>query len=166
MSVLNLLQFLGVQNSCLAMANILPLETDQRTAITDLLLSSAWSRGCQIKACSDTDSSAGHRHCSLQEAANNSISQGPTCHLLLPYPAHAITHQHTLPPLCLFQLPFRLSLHSLPKGTHWKVSQRQPAVRYHLVAITENTGELVLHRCAGFLQARYQQVYQRSVLQG
>lgn len=78
---LNFLQFLGVQNSCLATA--LPLEINQSTVIMDLLLQSAWSKGCQTKFCSDTASSTGHKCHSLQETASGPTSQGSTHHLLL-----------------------------------------------------------------------------------
>lgn len=117
MGVLNFLQFIGVQNSCFATTKVLPLEIDQRTAIMDLLLQSAWSRGCQTKFCSDTASSAGRKCHSLQETG--STSQGSTCHLLLPYPPHPTTHQRALPPL------YPLSVGSKPGLIHGVITCTQ-----------------------------------------
>lgn len=67
--------------------------------IMDLLLQSAFSRGCLSRFCSDTASSTGHKCHSLQETANDPASQGSTHLLLLPYLPHPTTHQHALPPL-------------------------------------------------------------------
>lgn len=98
MSALNFLQFLGMQNSCLATSKILWLEIDQHTLIIDLLLQSAWSRGCQTKLSSDTASSAGHKCHSLPETANYSTFQDsspPSPHLSPPLtsmPCQPYTH--------------------------------------------------------------------------
>lgn len=90
MGALSFLQFLGLQNSCLATAKVLPLDT----VIMALLLQSAWSGGYQAKFCPNTANSAGHKCHSPQQMIP------PARDLPISYFSHThLTHHHALPPL-------------------------------------------------------------------